>query len=331
MSCSIVRLGRSSPMHIPDGFVDGKTAVAAGVLSTIGLGVAVRRVRREISPRRMPLLGLAAAFLFAAQLVNFPVAGGTSGHLLGSVLVAALLGPSAAVVVVATVLIVQCLLFADGGLSALGSNLFDMGILSTAGGYLVYRTLVRHLRGLRGQIAAIAFAGWFSVVLASVGCAGQLAWSGTVALTTGLPVMAALHMLIGLGEGLISALVFLAIHRVRPELTAALPSAGPGKAAASTWEYGLCAALGIALFVAPMASPWPDGLARVASRLGFADKAAAPLVPAVAAHYHLPGVHSATVATALAGGLGTIIVFVLALVLGRILVPTPPATRDSSC
>ena len=187
----------------------------------------------------MPLLGLAAAFLFAAQMVNFPVAGGTSGHLLGSVLVAALLGPSAAVVVVATVLIVQCLLFADGGLSALGSNLFDMGILSTAGGYLVYRTLVRHLRGLRGQVAAIAFAGWFSVVLASVGCAGQLAWSGTVALTTGLPVMAALHMLIGLGEGLISALVFLAIHRVRPELTAALPSDGPGKAVASTWRIRL--------------------------------------------------------------------------------------------
>jgi cobalt/nickel transport system permease protein len=106
-------------MHIPDGFIDGKTAATTALLSAVGVGLALRQVRRRLPPRRVPLLGLAAAFLFAAQMVNFPVAGGTSGHLVGGVLAAALLGPSAAIVVLTTVLIVQCFLFADGGVLAL--------------------------------------------------------------------------------------------------------------------------------------------------------------------------------------------------------------------
>src|SRR5271168_876048 len=105
-------------MHIPDGFIDGKTAATAAVLSALAVGASLRQVKRELPPRKIPLLGLAAAFLFAAQMVNFPVAGGTSGHLLGGTLVAALLGPSAAIVVLTTVLLVQCFLFADGGITA---------------------------------------------------------------------------------------------------------------------------------------------------------------------------------------------------------------------
>src|ERR1035441_9653686 len=116
-------------MHIPDGFIDGKTAGVTALLAVAGA---------RLAPRRVPLLGLAAAFLFAAQMVNFPVAGGTSGHLVGGVLVAALLGPSAAIVVLTTVLIVQCFLFADGGVLALGANIFNMGIVGAAGGYAIY-------------------------------------------------------------------------------------------------------------------------------------------------------------------------------------------------
>src|SRR5271166_2666301 len=134
-------------MHIPDGFLDAKTAVTTGVISASGVGLALRQVRRELPPRRVPLLGLAAAFLFAAQMVNFPVAGGTSGHLVGGALVAALLGPSAAVVVVTTVLIVQCLLFADGGVTALGANIFNMAIVNSVTGYALYRLLSRGLAG----------------------------------------------------------------------------------------------------------------------------------------------------------------------------------------
>jgi cobalt/nickel transport system permease protein len=316
-------------MHIPDGFVDGKTAIAAATLSAAGLALALRRVRRELPARRIPLLGLAAAFLFAAQMVNFPVAGGTSGHLMGGVLVAALLGPSAAVVVLATVLLVQCLLFGDGGVSALGSNLFDMGILGAGGGFLVYRAVASRLRGLRGKVAALAFSSWCSVVFAAIGCAGQLAWSNTVAFATGFPVMTTVHMLVGLGEGAISALVFLAIHRVRPDLTSgeepATRSGGFG--------LGLLAVLGIAVFVAPFASPLPDALEATAHKLGFATKVISPVVPAAAHDYHLPGIHSVTAATALAAVLGSLVVFGLAMLLGKVLVAEPrnPSAKEPPC
>src|SRR5512143_477384 len=128
-------------MHIPDGFLDAKTAIATGGLALAGLGVALRQARLSLPPRRVPLLGLSAAFIFAAQMLNFPVAGGTSGHLIGGVLAAVLLGPSAAVLVLTCVLVVQCLMFADGGLLALGANVFNMGLASVVGGYLVYRLL----------------------------------------------------------------------------------------------------------------------------------------------------------------------------------------------
>ena len=122
-------------MHIPDGFLDARTAVATGVLATAGLGLALAGVRRTVPPRRIPLIGLAAAFVFAAQMLNFPVAGGTSGHLIGAVLAAVLLGPSAAVLVMSAVLILQCLMFADGGVTALGANLFSMALVAPAVGY----------------------------------------------------------------------------------------------------------------------------------------------------------------------------------------------------
>jgi len=130
-------------MHLPDGFIDTKTAVAAAGLSAVGVGLALRRVKTHLPASKVPLLGLAAAFLFTAQMLNFPVIGGTSGHLVGGTLVAALLGPSAAVVVVTTVLIVQCFLFADGGVLALGANVFNMALVDSAAGYAIYATLCR--------------------------------------------------------------------------------------------------------------------------------------------------------------------------------------------
>lgn len=321
-------------MHIPDGFLDGKTAATATVLSVVGVGLALRQVRRELPAHRMPLLGLAAAFLFAAQMVNFPVAGGTSGHIVGGVLVAALLGPSAAIVVLTAVLIVQCFLFADGGVSALGANLFNMGLLGTGGGYLVYRLISGRLPGLRGRVTGIAFGGWISVVLASIGCAGQLAWSHTVPWSAGFPVMASVHMVIGLGEGLIGALAFLAVGRARPELVA--ERGADGRLASGILRYGLLAALGLAVFVAPFASPWPDGLEAVAAKLGFAQQETPAVLHAPAPDYRWPGIHSAAGATALAGALGTLLVFGLALLLGRMLVRKSPdeakeTTKDPPC
>lgn len=310
-------------MHIPDGFIDGKTAAATAALSAVGVGFALRQVRQELPPRRVPLLGLAAAFLFAAQMLNFPVAAGTSGHLIGGVLVAALLGPSAAVVVVTTVLIVQCFLFADGGVSALGANMFNMALLGSVGGYGVYRGLAPLLPGARGRITAVAFAGWFSTVLAAIGCAGQLAWSGTVGWAAAFTSMTSVHLLIGLGEGLISALVLAGVERARPDLIHQPGRNGAGLGVGLFVGYGLLVALGLAVFVAPFASSLPDGLEHVAEKFGFAGQAAAPPVPAPVPDYAMPGVSWAVGATALAGVAGALVVFALAWVLGRLLVPKP--------
>src|SRR5512141_3014809 len=134
-------------MHIPDGVLDAKTAVTTAALSAAGLAYAVRRVRVAFPPRRVPLIGLAAAFIFAAQMLNFPVAGGTSGHLMGSVLAAILLGPSAAIMAMSAVLILQALLFNDGGITALGANLFNMALLAPVAGFALYRLLARMLGG----------------------------------------------------------------------------------------------------------------------------------------------------------------------------------------
>lgn len=310
-------------MHIPDGFIDGKTAAATAVLSLVGVGLALRQVRRELPPRKVPLLGLAAAFLFTAQMLNFPVAAGTSGHLIGGVLVAALLGTSAAVVVVTTVLIVQCFLFADGGVSALGANIFNMAIVAVVAGSATYRLLTRWLPGSRGQVTAIAFAGWFSTVLASISCAGQLALSATASWSASFTAMAGVHMIIGIGEGLISALVLLFVQRTRPELVAR-GGGVPGHSRLGEFVgYGVLVALGLALFVAPFASSLPDGLEFVAETLGFGQHAGAPVWSAPVSDYRMPGVGWAAGATALAGAIGALVVFGLALLLGRLLVPTP--------
>ena len=246
-------------MHIPDGFLDGKTAVAAAVISAAGVGFALRQVKRELPPRKVPLLGLSAAFLFAAQMVNFPVAGGTSGHLVGGTLVAALLGPSAAVVVVTTVLIVQCFLFQDGGVTALGANVFNMAIVNSVVGYAIYRMICHWLTGIRGRVTALAFAAWCATVLAAISCAGQLAWSGTIPWSVAFPAMTTVHMFIGVGEGLISALVLLIVYRARPDLITETTQTGQPQRLGELVRYGLLVTLGVAVFIAPFACSWPDG------------------------------------------------------------------------
>ncbi|HOX02641.1 MAG TPA: energy-coupling factor ABC transporter permease [Candidatus Paceibacterota bacterium] len=312
-------------MHIPDGFLDLRTSLAGGALASAGVGYALHRARADLAPGRVPLLGLSAAFVFAAQMINFPVLGGTSGHLMGGVLAGALLGPAAAVVVMTAVLIVQAFLFSDGGVLALGANLFNMAVLAPVAGSWLYRGLQRGIGGMRGLVAGAAFAGWFSTVLAAASCAGQLAMSGRVPWSTVFPAMVNVHMVIGLGEGAITALVLLAIARARPELLAKAASWEEARAG-RIMVWGGLAALGLAVFVAPFASPWPDGLERVAENLGFADHAVSkPAVPSPFPDYQVPGISSAVRATAWAGAIGTILVFALSWLLARMLVSRPPS------
>src|SRR5512142_1314369 len=190
-------------MHLPDGILDARTSLLCTGAAAAGVGIALREVRAALEPRRMPMIGLAAAFVFAAQMLNFPVAGGTSGHLIGAVLAAVLLGPSAAIVVMSAVVILQCFMFTDGGLTALGANLFNMALLAPVVGYAIY-SLIRRIAGdsLRSRLLATAFASWCSTVAAAIACAGELAMSGTAAWAAAFPAMTAVHMLIGIGEAL---------------------------------------------------------------------------------------------------------------------------------
>ena len=315
-------------MHIPDGFLDAKTLALTGALSAGGLAVAARQVNRTLPRNKIPLMGLGAAFVFAAQMLNFPVAGGTSGHLLGGVLAGVLLGPGAAAIVIACVLTVQALLFSDGGVLALGANIFNMAFIGAVVGCAIYRAVRKFLPGLLGRITSVFVAAWLSTVLAAVTCAGELSLSGTLPPEVVFPAMISVHALIGIGEGLITALVILAIARTRPDLLEAEEAPAGGRGTGLEFlAFGLVIALGLAIFVSPYACAWPDGLDKVAEKFGFAGHAAT-LVKTWIPDYKMPGISSNGIATALAGALGTIIMFGLACVIGRVLVREKKPTED---
>jgi cobalt/nickel transport system permease protein len=271
----------------------------------------------------VPLLGLAAAFVFAAQMLNFPVPGGTSGHLIGAVLTAVLLGPSAAVLVMSAVLVLQCFMFADGGVTALGANIFNMALVAPVIGYGVYR-LVSRLggAGLRSRLCATAFASWCSTVAAAITCAGQLALSGTVTWSVAFPAMTGTHMIIAVGEALITTLVVAAVTRMRPELLLERSQSNPQGRYGELIAYGLLVSLGLVMFVAPFASHWPDGLRKAAADLGFEQRAAkTPALPSPLSNYTVPQVRSAEVSIVIAGCVGTMLAFILAYLLARFLTP----------
>jgi cobalt/nickel transport system permease protein len=203
-------------LHAPDGFVTLPIALVMWVVTAAVVGYAVHRTNHDLDERAVPLLGVMAAFIFAAQMFNFPVVGGTSGHLLGGVLAAIMLGPWAATLVMTAVVAVQALIFQDGGLLILGANIFNMGIVGTLGGYAVYRGVAAVLGGEeRGRLPAAAIAAWVSVVAGAVAMTVELALSGIVPLAIALPAMVGVHALIGIGEALITvgALAFIGATR----------------------------------------------------------------------------------------------------------------------
>jgi cobalt/nickel transport system permease protein len=215
--------GQGGPVHIPDGFVNLPTSAGFGAAAAGGIWYSLRRAAAVLDDRRIPLAGLAAAFVFAAQMVNFPVAAGTSGHLLGGVLAAVLLGPWLGSIVVTVVLIVQALIFADGGLSALGLNVFNMAIIGAIGGWYLYRLVLGIMPRRDGAVpVAAGITAGISVVLAALGFTLQYAIGGEggTAITAVLGAMVGVHVLIGIGEGLITALVVGAVTASRPDLVA---------------------------------------------------------------------------------------------------------------
>jgi cobalt/nickel transport system permease protein len=306
---------RPLAMHIPDGFLSTWLSILLWLAALIVVGFALRRTSRDLGERQVPLMGVLAAAIFAGQMLNFSVTGGTSGHLLGAALATILLGPWPAVVVMTTVVSLQALIFQDGGLLALGANLFNMAVIGVSVSYFVF-TSVRRLAGAAawGLLAAGALAAWCSVFAASLSCALQLALSGTSPANIAVPAMAGIHTLIGGGEALITlgALTFLHASR-RDLLVGGQASSTAGRA---VWIAGLALALFLAV-LSPLASAHPDGLEWVAERQGFLSAAREPLYELIP-DYIFPGLSNETAATILAAVVGTLLVFGVVLGVGRL-------------
>jgi cobalt/nickel transport system permease protein len=288
-------------LHIPDGFLSVVVALFCWLLTVALIGLAVRRTQEALGERQVPLMGVMAAFIFAAQMINFPVAGGTSGHLLGGALAAIALGPWAGMLVMASVIGVQALLLQDGGLLAMGANILNMGLLTALIGFGLYRGALGRGLGVRLGVAGVA--AWLSVMAGALATALQLWLSGTASLAVVIPAMLGVHALIGLGEALITVAALAFIDRTRPDLIAPEQHAGSGRG----W---IAAGIGVVLAVvllAPLASADPDGLERVAQDLGFIDRGSAPpfeLLP----DYTVPFLGETPLSTIVAGVIGALVV-----------------------
>ncbi|MFG2970518.1 MULTISPECIES: energy-coupling factor ABC transporter permease [unclassified Streptomyces] len=321
-------------MHVPDGFIDAPTSAVTAVVAAGALAVSLRGARRELDERTAPLAGLVAAFIFAVQMLNFPVAAGTSGHLLGGALAAILVGPYTGVLCVSVVLLMQGILFADGGLTALGVNITDMAIVTTVVAYAVFRGLLKVLPRTRRSVTAASFvAALLSVPAAAVAFTLLYAVGGTTDVSLGkvATAMVGVHVLIGVGEAVITALTVGAVVAVRPDLVhgarelrqglklrvnGVLVDAPTAPVAARTsrralWLAGLVTSLVLAGFVSFYASADPDGLEKVAHDKGIDTKveehasADSPL-----ADYGVRDVSDARLSGGLAGviGVGTTVV-----------------------
>jgi len=303
-------LPRLAQLHIPDGFLSPAVALVCWLLAIAGIGIALWRSRESLKEQQVPLMGVLAAFIFAAQMLNFTVAGGTSGHLIGGALAAILLGPWSGILTMTTVVAVQALLFQDGGLLVMGANVTNMAIIATLVSYGVYRG-VRLLVGERRQGLLVGgfAAAWVSVVITAVACAVQLGFSGTSPIGIALPAMAGVHVLIGVGEGLITLGALALVSAVRPDLVEGGQVAARG---GLRWTLiGLLVALLLTL-ISPLASPHPDGLERVAESLGFLEVARdAPY--RVIPDYTFPGISNEALATIAAGVAGSLIAFGVAV------------------
>ncbi|MGW1936463.1 energy-coupling factor ABC transporter permease [Streptomyces goshikiensis] len=321
-------------MHVPDGFIDAPVSIAAGVAAAGAVAISLRGARRELDERTAPLAGLVAAFIFAVQMLNFPVAAGTSGHLLGGALAAILVGPYTGVLCVSVVLLMQGILFADGGLTALGVNVSVMGVVTVVVAYAIFRGLLKVLPPTRRSVTAAAFTGaLLSVPAAATAFTAIYAVGGTTDVPVGkvFTAMVGVHVLIGIGEAAITAATVGAVLAVRPDLVhgargltmplklrvagelvdapAAAPAAVPAPAAArsnrTVWATGLVTALVLAGFVSFYASASPDGLEKVAADKGIDQKveehaaAGSPL-----ADYSVKDVTDARLSGGLAGVIG---------------------------
>ncbi|MGB2895203.1 MAG: energy-coupling factor ABC transporter permease [Anaerolineales bacterium] len=304
-----------TPLHIPDGFLSTAVSLVGWFLAVIFIGIALRQTKNQLGERQVPLMGILAAFIFAAQAINFPVAAGTSGHLLGGTLAAIVLGPWAGTLVMTAVISVQALLFQDGGLLVMGWNILNMGVITAFTGFAVYMLVVRFLgTTTRSRLIGGFIGAWLSVVVSAIATAIELAISGTSPLLLGLPAMAGVHAIIGLGEAIITIGAIGLLQASRPQVLTTGETA-PGRRTATFTLVGLLAALGVSA-LSPLASGHPDGLEFIAELQGFLGLAQNPsfeLMP----DYTLPFLSDPVLTTILAVAFGTLVVFGLAWFIAR--------------
>jgi cobalt/nickel transport system permease protein len=314
-------------MHIPNAVLDPRVAAATGAIGAAGLAFGLRALKTRLGERTPVLMGTMAAFVFAAQMVNFPLGPlAASGHLLGGVLAAVMLGPWAGAVVIAAVLIVQCLLFGDGGLTALGANFVNMGLIGSVIGYAIYAPIRQAIGGRAGVLIGAMVAAWFSVILAAGAFSVELAASGRRDdFLRVLSWMTLVHAGIGAGEAIITGLVLRFILSTRPDLiydpqaVANDIDAPPPRAwlggSFQVAVAGLAVALAVGIFLAPFASEHPDGLEFVGEATGFLKDEAPATIPPLIPDYQFPGLDKVSLrgATAAAGVVGTLVVFGVAV------------------
>ena len=307
-------------MHIPDGFLNAGTSAGGGIVAAGGVAYGLRRARAVAEDNAIPLAGLASAYVFAVQMLNFPVANGTSGHLLGGVLAAVLVGPWLGMICVTVVLVVQALVFADGGLSALGINAINMALLGSLGGYAIF-TGARGVvgRGRRGVLISTAVAAWSAPVLAAAGFTVEYAIGGNGAVSTETVMwsMLGIHALIGVGEAVITTLTVGAVIASRPDLVhgarcAQLATAGRRRPMKTFIAATACVTVALVAGLGPFASSNPDGLEKVAAEKGIVAPSTTTPSRTPLAGYSISGIDD-EIGTSLAGVAGTAITVTLGL------------------
>jgi len=298
-------------LHIPDGFLSVVVSAFFWAASIIMVWTAISRTNKTLGEKQIPVMGVMAAFIFAAQMLNFPVAGGTSGHFLGGALAAIVLGPWAGILVMTAVVAVQGLMFQDGGLLAMGTNIFNMGIITAVIGFGLFRSTVHGSKTIRMAVAGAS--AWITTMAAALLTSLQLWLSGTTRLEIVIPAMLGVHALIGVGEALITIAALSFIDRTRPDLLNAevtTSSGGPGWVIA-----GIIISL-MAVVLSPFASTNPDGLERVAKDFGFLSSGqSAPFE--ILPDYSLPILGNPGISTVVAGAIGILVVFGIIILLGR--------------
>jgi cobalt/nickel transport system permease protein len=297
-------------MHIPDNFLSLIVSLICWIITAGIVGVAISKTNKSLGEKQIPLMGVMAAFIFSAQMINFPVLGGTSGHLLGGALAAIVLGPWAGMLVMTAVIVVQALLFQDGGLLVMGANILNMGLVTSAIGYGFYRSTMNLSKPAKLSVAG--FSAWLSVMAGALFTAVEIWLSGNAQLGIILPAMLIVHALIGFGETLITVAAVSFILQTRPDL---LAEGSESANASRNWILvGGALALAVVLF-SPFASADPDGLNRVAMDLGFINTAKTGAGPF--AGYTVPFLVDASAAKIMAGIIGAIVVGLVIMLIGR--------------